>query len=193
MRQPEPEKRVRSEVRENLEKRCADCLHCRGAGLVSVFHGRYTGEPYIRLKRPDGSARAFALRVALTCVCPLGEWIEQARDKGDATAIRVERLTLAKVLEGRVPWSTTDPTAPPESPGEVADWKTFHEQYPGSKMGRAVHRVRPEPNGNRHAAYREMAEPLPGKAPQTARDWRSLPPVPNVAAVPELADEPVPF
>jgi hypothetical protein len=88
-----------------------------------------------------------------------------------------------------VPWRLNDPTEPPGDPSEVADWKGLREWLAtqGTKGRRPVQKVYPEPNGSRHGAYREMGEPLPGSAPQTAHDWRSLPPVPDVAAVPAMA------
>lgn len=187
MRQPEPEKRIRSEARDNLEHRCAQCSYCHGQGLVTIFHDRYDGQPYIRLKNRHGITKLFALRVAVTCVCPLGFWMKGQRDPEDATAQRHATIDLQKVIEGLVPWGMTDPTAPAVDHGEVPDWKSFHDLYPGTKLGRAVTRVRPEPNGSRHGAYREMGEPLPGHAPQTARDWRSLPPVPDVPIVAQMA------
>jgi hypothetical protein len=117
----EPEKKVRSEVRENLESRCANCSHCQGHGLVTIYHDKYQGEPYIRLKRRDGKRKAYALRVDVPCVCPLGFWIKTARDPEDATAHRYSTIDFQKVIEGCVPWSVRDPTLPRYDPGQLVE------------------------------------------------------------------------
>lgn len=167
---PEPEKRVRSEMRENLQARCADCQFCHGKELVTIWHDRYTGEPYLRLRRTNGAVKAYALRVAVPCVCPLGTWVADARASEDATAIRAATVTLLQVLEGTVPWSMTDPTAPPCDEGQAVEPGDFR------RMIDNIHQIAKQPR----KLLRE----------RVAASWKSLPPTPNVPAPPVAAEVP---
>jgi hypothetical protein len=130
----EPEKRVRSEVRENLECRCRGCSYCHGQGLVTVYHDMYTGLPYVTLKDRFGRARLFSLRGVVNCICPLGFFFGQAQDPEDATASRFASLKLQHVLEGMdgrrlLRWSTKDPTLPTYDESEVIEPGDFRALF----------------------------------------------------------------
>lgn len=121
-RMAEPEKCIRSEVRENLEARCANCSECEGEGVVTIFHDKYTPQqPSILIRRRNGRVKHYALVCAVPCICPLGFWIRQARDAEEATASRHATIDYQKVIEGRVPWSKKDPSLPYIDPGEVIE------------------------------------------------------------------------
>ena len=109
-------------VRANLEYRCRECEWCQGAGEVTIFHERYTGLPYIELKKSDGRVRKYALVAAIPCECPLGTWIRNSRED-KATTVR--QLRLAHVIEGRIPWTLFDPTMPYVDDGEVPELGSF--------------------------------------------------------------------
>lgn len=103
------DKPARSELRSNLEHRCRFCKYCHGEGVVQIFHDRYDGQPYVEQKDDRGRLSRFALTGAVSCICPLGDWILSTRQE-EATALR--EIQLQRVIEGRVPWSMTDPTLP---------------------------------------------------------------------------------
>ena len=181
MPRPISDKPIRSEVRANLESRCRSCEHCHGEGLVPIFHDRYEGMPYVCLKRRDGTVRSYAMRTSVPCVCPLGQWFQDARDSGDATAVRVALVTLQQVLEGRVRWSKKDPTLPKYDPSEVVKPGDFRRMLDG--LSKTVNRAKDV-----------LRQPAPA-----APSWKSLPPAPNVrelapaVTVPDECEEEIPF
>lgn len=103
------DKPARSELRSNLEHRCRFCKYCHGEGVVQIFHDRYDGQPYVEQKDDRGRLSRFALTGAVSCICPLGDWILSTRQE-EATSLR--EIQLQRVIEGRVPWSMADPTLP---------------------------------------------------------------------------------
>ena len=95
--------------------RSAECPHCGGAGIVTLYDHRYAGDPTGRreVRRHDGEVRAemIAMRCATYCLCPLGAWL---RSRCQPEVAR-HMLDLADVLDGRTRWTTRDPTLPPDS------------------------------------------------------------------------------
>ena len=146
-----------SDLRKNLEYRCRDCEWCYGQGLPTIFHDRYDGLPYVQLKRHDGTSRKYAMRVAVPCVCNLGLWI---RDQHEQEATHVKQLYLADVIEGRIPWTLFDPSAPPVDPDEPKTWAELNRRLAdGERPG--IRHVQPRFEGNRKQAYFEMGHSSP--------------------------------
>ena len=90
--------------------RSAECPHCGGTGIVTLYDARYAGDPAGRrtIRRHDGSTgmEMVAMRCATYCLCPMGAWL-RSRSQPD---VRERTPDLAAVLEGRTRWTTTDPT-----------------------------------------------------------------------------------
>ncbi len=109
---PEPEKRVRYEVRENLEYRCKDCKWCKGQGTKTIWDCRFDGMPYVDKKDKKGRPARFIRTQSIPCVCPLGDYYRSERQK-EATAIR--QPELQHIIEGQKHvrnWLLYDPTLP---------------------------------------------------------------------------------
>jgi hypothetical protein len=106
-------------IRQNLEQRYRECPYCAGEGLVTIYHDRYTGKPYVELKTRRGEVRRFALLLAIPCICPLGSFMRDERTNGEAT--KIQELNLNHVLEGHIKWSIYDPTLPKIDDGEVPE------------------------------------------------------------------------
>ncbi len=145
-----------SSVRKNLEHRYRDCEHCHGEGLVTIFHEKYDGSPSVRIKRPDDTVRHYAMRAAVPCVCPLGTFIRDSQTQGEATTVR--QLSLQDVIEGRIPWTMTDPTLPPIDDGEVPDWQRYRRELAEMKGSAVKHVERPKvaDSGNRDELRRQL-------------------------------------
>lgn len=146
----------KSDLRKNLEYRCRDCEWCAGQGLKTIFHDRYTGLPYIELKRhSDGQVKKYALRCAVPCVCILGQWIREQHEQ-EATAVRQPRLE--DVIEGRIPWTIFDPSLPPDKPADPKTWAEFRQKLASTGSNGVLKLVKPEYEGNSNQARRSMGE-----------------------------------
>jgi hypothetical protein len=159
--------------RSNLEYRCRDCPWCHGQGFVTIWHNRYTGQPYVELKRfNNGRIQKFALVAVIPCKCPLGFWIRSEQTQGLATALHPPQLDwIIEGTWGKGNWQLTDPTAPNVDDSEVPEPGRLREMI--AAMAKDV--AKPA-----KAVLREPVPPGP--------TWKTMPPTPNVPAF-----EPKPF
>ncbi len=122
-----------------------DCPHCRGHGLVTVFHPGYGGLPIVDVVGAGGEVRQIPGRVSAHCVCPVGRWM-RARTE-EATLPRIP--DLAPVVEGRSRWTMHDPTTP-DLPEGCSEGMTFTEFWGViQRPGVGPTRVEPVPTPDR--------------------------------------------
>ncbi|CEF48291.1 unnamed protein product [uncultured bacterium] len=91
-----------------------DCPYCSGAGLCTIYHRDYDGNPTITVGEKDAVAR-----YAAHCVCDLGRWM-----RGHTEPEMLKRIPdLRRTLDGAVPWTWRDPTVPDGAEVDGATWR----------------------------------------------------------------------
>jgi hypothetical protein len=96
-----------NDTREKAEADTVKCEYCDRAGLVTIYHPDYTGDPVVEVIGRDGKPHRQAGRVNAHCVCPVGRWMR--RHTTDDLVRRIPDLN--DVISRRIGYTLKDPTA----------------------------------------------------------------------------------
>jgi hypothetical protein len=94
--------------RTQAERDSRSCRFCGGAGMTTVFHREYTGNPVLEFQDSEGRIIRASGRASAHCICTLGRWM---REKVSGKI--VDRIPdLAQILDqrGESYWLHQDPT-----------------------------------------------------------------------------------
>lgn len=136
------------------DQRFPPCEICEGAGMVTVYHREYRGDPTVYREIVDPHGEVKKIRVAGTvnahCQCGLGEWMRSKLPED--LQKRIPRL--ADVVANRTNYQFDDPTFDAESFPEGASrflqaWRdTFGKKQAGleptEKFGRQIPKAHKE-------------------------------------------------
>jgi hypothetical protein len=142
-----------------------DCPYCHGEGLATIYHADYDGwKPFVEVPGPNGTTFRRLTRTTAYCHCCAGQWIAETHRR-ESTEIfnrmNIMDEIINKYKRGLTLWFPEDPTAAYADDSEIPDWKSFREQLAAKPVVKTL--PKPEPDGSRTEAYREMGLPGPNR------------------------------